>query len=180
MQTDNHCSWVLVERDWSLLCSWLHWRSDVLLFTTVERRLLLLLTERFVTALEAEPQVYRRILNIMCSLGTALLPSGTLIPKLVKPRQSANALRHAHIQTNKYCNVRALSHKVKRGCSVQRIRKNINNLTASKQAPITLLDLLRLSRNKCICFLNTASNVEMLHWTWWVMTTNTRSPGKVV
>jgi len=27
------------------------------------------LTERFVTALEAEPQVYRRILNTICSLG---------------------------------------------------------------------------------------------------------------
>ena len=39
------------------------------------------------------------------------------------------------------------------GCSVQRIRKNINNLTASKQATITLLDLLHLSRNKCIFFL---------------------------
>jgi len=45
------------------------------------------LTERFVTALEAEPQVYyRRILNTICSLGTTLLQSGTLIPKMVKPR----------------------------------------------------------------------------------------------
>jgi len=44
------------------------------------------LTERFVTALEAEPQFYRRILNTIGSLGTALLQSGTLIPKLVKPR----------------------------------------------------------------------------------------------
>jgi len=31
------------------------------------------LTERFVTALETEPQVYRRILNTICSLGTTLL-----------------------------------------------------------------------------------------------------------
>jgi len=38
------------------------------------------LTERFVTALEAEPQGYRRILNTICSLGTTLLQSGTLIP----------------------------------------------------------------------------------------------------
>jgi len=42
-------------------------------------------TARFVTALEAEPQVYRRI-HTICSLGTKLLQSGTLIPKLVKPR----------------------------------------------------------------------------------------------
>jgi len=35
------------------------------------------LTERFVTALEAEPQVYGRILNTICSLGTTLLQSGT-------------------------------------------------------------------------------------------------------
>jgi len=39
-------------------------------------------------------------------------------------------------QTNKHCNVRALSHKVKCGCSVRRIRTNINNLTASKHATI--------------------------------------------
>ena len=81
---------------------------------------------------------------------------------------------------SKHYNVRALSHKVKCGCSVQRIRKNINNLTALKQATITLLDLLHLSRNKCIFFLNTASNVGMLDWTWWVMTTNTCFPGRVV
>jgi len=43
-------------------------------------------TERFVTALEAEPQVYICILNTVCSFGTALLQSGTLISKLVKPR----------------------------------------------------------------------------------------------
>jgi len=43
------------------------------------------LTERFGTALEAAPQVYLRILNTISSLGTALLQSGTLIPKLVKP-----------------------------------------------------------------------------------------------
>jgi len=43
-------------------------------------------TERFVTALEAEPQVYRRIFSTICSLGTTLLPSGMLIPKLAKPR----------------------------------------------------------------------------------------------
>ena len=54
------------------------------------------------------------------------------------------------------------SHKVKCGCSVQRIRNNINNLTASKQATITSLDLVHLSRNKCIFFLNTASNVGIL------------------
>jgi len=45
-----------------------------------------LLTERFVTALEAKPQFYRRILNTIGSLGTTLLPSGTLIPQLVKAR----------------------------------------------------------------------------------------------
>jgi len=44
------------------------------------------LTERFVKALEAEPQVYRRILNTICLLGTTPLQSGTLIPKLVKAR----------------------------------------------------------------------------------------------
>jgi len=44
------------------------------------------LTERFVTALETEPQVYRCTLNTICSLGTTLLQSGTLIPKLVKAR----------------------------------------------------------------------------------------------
>jgi len=39
-------------------------------------------------ALEAKPQVYRRILNTICSLGRTPLQSGTLIPKLpvVKPR----------------------------------------------------------------------------------------------
>jgi len=72
-----------------------------------------------------------------------------------------NALWHPHPQTNKHCNVRALSHKTKCGCSVPRIRKNINNLTASKQANITLLDFLHLLRNKCIFFLNTAWNVGM-------------------
>jgi len=71
-------------------------------------------------------------------------------------------------------------HRVKCDCSVQRIRKNINNLTASKQATITLLDLLHRSRNKCIFIFNNASNAGMLHWTWWVMTANTRSPGQVV
>jgi len=50
------------------------------------------LTERFVTALEADPQVYRRILNNICSLGTTPPQSGTLIPKLVNPMQSTNAL----------------------------------------------------------------------------------------
>jgi len=44
------------------------------------------LTERFVTALEAESQVYRRVLNTICSLGTTLLQSGMLNPKLVKAR----------------------------------------------------------------------------------------------
>jgi len=38
------------------------------------------LTERFVTVLGAEPEVYRRILNTISSLGTTLLQSGTLIP----------------------------------------------------------------------------------------------------
>jgi len=138
------------------------------------------LTERFVTALETEHQVYRRILNIICWLGATLLQSGTLNPKLVKARQSANALWHAHPRTNKHCNVRVLSHKVKCGCSVQSIRTNINNLTASKQATLTLWDLQHLSRNKYTFFQNNASNARMLHWTWWVMTTNTRSPGQVV
>jgi len=45
-----------------------------------------LLNRKFVTALEAEPQVDIRILNTVCSLGTTLLQSGTLIPELVKPR----------------------------------------------------------------------------------------------
>jgi len=44
-------------------------------------------------------------------------------------------------------------HKVECSCSVQIIRKNINNLTASKQATVTLIDLLHLSRNKFIFFL---------------------------
>jgi len=37
-------------------------------------------------ALEAEPQVYRRILNTICSLGATLLQSGSLIPKVIKAR----------------------------------------------------------------------------------------------
>jgi len=45
-----------------------------------------LLTEVFVTALEAETRVYRGIPNTICSLGTTLLQSGTLLPELVKPR----------------------------------------------------------------------------------------------
>jgi len=85
-------------------------------------------------ALEADPQVYRRILNTICSLGTTLLQSSTLIPKLVKAGYRTNPLWHAHPQRNKHCKVRALCRKVKCGCSVQRIRTNINNLTASKQA----------------------------------------------
>ena len=56
---------------------------------------------------------------------------------------------------------------------------NIKKLTASKQATITLLEVLHLSRNKCIFFLD-ASNVGMLRWTWWVMTANIRCPGQVV
>jgi len=44
-----------------------------------------LLNRTFVTALEAELQAYRRILNTIRSLGTTLLQSGTLIPKLVTP-----------------------------------------------------------------------------------------------
>jgi len=38
--------------------------------------------------------------------------------------------------SNKHFNVRALSRKVKCGCSVQRIRTNIKNLIASKRATI--------------------------------------------
>jgi len=34
----------------------------------------------------SKPQVYIRILNTVCSLGTTLLQSGTLIPEVVKPR----------------------------------------------------------------------------------------------
>ena len=41
-----------------------------------------------------------------------------------------------HTPSNKHCNVQALSCKVKCGCSVQRIRTNINNLTASKRATL--------------------------------------------
>jgi len=48
--------------------------------------------------------------------------------------QQKLALVMTHPQTKKHCNVRALSHKVKCGCSVQRIRTNINNLTASKHS----------------------------------------------
>jgi len=44
------------------------------------------LTEHFVTALEAEPQLHRRIICSICSLGTTLLQSGTIVPKLVKAR----------------------------------------------------------------------------------------------
>jgi len=35
------------------------------------------LIERFVMALKAEPQVYGRIFNTICSLGATLLQSGT-------------------------------------------------------------------------------------------------------
>jgi len=49
------------------------------------------LTERFVTALEDDAQVYRRILNTICSLGTTLLQRGTLM----------NA-------TNKHCKTNAM------------------------------------------------------------------------
>ena len=41
-----------------------------------------------------------------------------------------NRLHHCHTLSNKHCNVRALSRKVKCGCSVQRIWTNVNNLTA--------------------------------------------------
>ena len=112
-------------------------------------------TERFVTALEAAPQVYIRILNTISSLGKALLRSGTLIPKLVKPMYKYECIVTCipgNEQTLQYPSTQSQS-KMRLYCSVQRIRKNINNLTASKQAPITLLDLLHLSTSKCIFFL---------------------------
>jgi len=43
-----------------------------------------------------------------------------------------------HTPSNKHCNIRALSHKVKCSCSVQRIRTNLNNLTASKHATVEI------------------------------------------
>ena len=64
---------------------------------------------------------------------------------------------------NKHYKVQALSNKAKCGFSVQRIRKNINNLTASKQAAIKLLDFLHLTKNKFKFFFDTASDVGMLH-----------------
>jgi len=39
-------------------------------------------------------------------------------------------------QSHRHCSVRALIHRVKYDCSVQRIVTNTNNLTASKQATI--------------------------------------------
>jgi len=33
-----------------------------------------------------------------------------------------------------------------------------------------LLDFLHLSRNRCVYLRNSASKVEMLHWTWWLLT----------
>jgi len=45
-------------------------------------------------------------------------------------------LWYARTRPQKHCNVRALSHRVKCCCSVQRIRTNINNLPASKCATI--------------------------------------------
>jgi len=44
---------------------------------------------------------------------------------------------------------------------------NINNLTASKRAAITLLDFCIVQeRGKLHIFYSEASNEEMLHWTW--------------
>ena len=92
-------------------------------------------------------------------------------------RKRCGLTRH---RSNGHCKVRSLNLRVKCDYSVQRIVTSTNNLTASKQVTITLLDLLHLSRNKCVFFLNTASNVGMLHRTWWVMTTNTHSPRQAV
>jgi len=52
-----------------------------------------------------------------------------------------------HTTSNKHCNVRALSHEVKCGGSAERIRTNINNLTATKRATIVTLSV-RLSAFK--------------------------------
>jgi len=69
----------------------------------------LTLTEGFGTALEAEPQVYRHILNTICSLGTTLLQSGTLIPNLVKP---SKVPMHCDMHTLKRTNTAMLEHSV--------------------------------------------------------------------
>jgi len=62
----------------------------------------------------------------------------------------------------KHCNVQALGHKVKCDCSVQRIGTNTNNLSASAYT------IVYLSRNRYTYFLNKASKVGVLHWTWWL------------
>jgi len=87
-----------------------------------------------------------------------------------RARQSTNALWYDTPSIKQNCNVRALSHKVKCDCSVQRIGTNTNNLAASKARNHTLLDVLHLSTNRYTFLLNKPSNVGMLHWTWWLLT----------
>jgi len=76
-------------------------------------------------------------------------------------------------QPNKHCYVRALSHKVKCGCRVQRIRTNINNLTASKHAAISCYNFCIVQESGIYFFTirpqcrNVAFNL---------MNTNTRPP----
>ena len=65
------------------------------------------LTERFVTALEAEPQVYRRILNTICSLGATLLQSGTLILNWSNP---GKVRMHCDMHTLKRTNTAMSEH----------------------------------------------------------------------
>jgi len=94
-----------------------------------------------------------------------------------KLRMHFDLTRH---QSNGHCKVGSLIHRVKCDCSVQRIRTNTKKSDCIKARHHMLLDFLHLSRNRYVFFLNRASNAGMLHWTWWVMTTNTSSPGQVV
>jgi len=81
--------------------------------------------------------------------------------------------------SNKHCNVRALSHKVKCDCGVQRIGTNMNNLTALiKARNHTLFDFLHLSRNRYTFF--SQQGLKGRNLTLNLMTTNTCSPGQVV
>jgi len=92
------------------------------------------------------------------------------MPKQVEARQNSNALWHDTPSIKQNCNVRALTHKVKCDCSVQRIGTNTNNLAAIKACNHTLLYFLHLSTNRYTFLLNKPSNVGMLHWSWWLLT----------
>ena len=114
------------------------------------------LTERFVTVLGAEPEVYRRILNTISSLGTTLLQSGTLIPGQAQLKHECIVTCTPSNEQTLQCSSTQSQSKMRLQCSND--KEEYKNLTASKQATITLLDL-HLSRNKCIFFLNAASNI---------------------